>query len=317
MKKKPKILIGYDGSKCADAALFDLTHAGLPPNAEVLILSIADTCPAPATPPKSKIDNQTEITKSSGPGLTTDCAGARAALALVGVARDWVQANFPNWKVTAKSYCGSPAGKLIAEANEWEPDLIVVGSHGRTGFGRLVLGSVSQRVLTEAHCSVRIAHGPMNKRESPLRIIIGIDGSPASLDAVKEVASRTWPPLTEAKVMVVDSPLFPEYLGLIPPLGKILAEDKQNECAWVEKISTQPIAFLHAAGVEVSSVLRNGEPKKELPKAAEEWNAHCIFLGSTGFNNRIERFVLGSVSATVAARASCSVEVVRSKPIHR
>ena len=61
----------------------------------------------------------------------------------------------------------------------------------------------------------------------------------------------------------------------------------------------------------VTHVLREGDPKHELPKAAEEWGADCIFVGSTGFSNRFERFVLGSVSAAVAARAHCSVEVVR------
>jgi len=39
----------------------------------------------------------------------------------------------------------------------------------------------------------------------------------------------------------------------------------------------------------------------------------CIFVGSAGFSNRLKRFVLGSVSAAVAARAHCSVEVVRPK----
>jgi len=54
-------------------------------------------------------------------------------------------------------------------------------------------------------------------------------------------------------------------------------------------------------------------PKNELPRVAEEWGADCIFVGSTGFSNRFERFVLGSVSAAVAARAHCSVEVVRQQ----
>ena len=58
-------------------------------------------------------------------------------------------------------------------------------------------------------------------------------------------------------------------------------------------------------------MVKEGDPKRELCKAAEEWGADCIFVGSAGFSNRFERFVLGSVSAAVAARAHCSVEVVR------
>ena len=95
-------------------------------------------------------------------------------------------------------------------------------------------------------------------------------------------------------------------------LGRqMLEEDRQNERAWVEKITEQSTEILRNAGIKVTCVLREGDPKQELCKAAEEWNADCIFVGSAGFSNRLERFVLGSISGAVAARAHCSVEVIR------
>jgi nucleotide-binding universal stress UspA family protein len=113
-------------------------------------------------------------------------------------------------------------------------------------------------------------------------------------------------------VILVDDPLAPEFLGkIIPPLEHMLEEDRREERAWVEKISKHAIEILRSAEIRVSCVVREGDPKRELPKAAEEWGAECIFVGSAGFSNRFERFVLGSVSAAVAARAHCSVEVVR------
>lgn len=316
MKEKARILIGYDGSECADAALDDLIHAGLPEDAEAQILSVAEVW-LPLTPQSIyEIVEQAEKVKSPADrqrGYSENCDAARGALTLAEKARERVQANFPKWKVSADSSCGSPAWELIAKADEWKPDLIVVGSHGRTALGRFVLGSVSQRVLAEARCSVRVARGRVEEPGTPVRIIVGIDGSPASLDAARVVASRAWPRLSEVKIMVVDDPLFPDYLGLIPPLKKIVDEDKLEERRWVEKVSTEPIKLLREAGLEASSLLRGGDPKKELPAAAEEWRADCIFVGSAGFSNRFERFVLGSVSAAVAARAHCSVEVVRRR----
>ena len=65
--------------------------------------------------------------------------------------------------------------------------------------------------------------------------------------------------------------------------------------------------------MKVSTESREGDPKCELVEAAEEWGADCIFVGSIGFGNPFERFVLGSVSAAVAARAHCSVEVFRPR----
>jgi nucleotide-binding universal stress UspA family protein len=240
------------------------------------------------------------------------CPAAKDALAMAERARERVQTIFPSWKVNADSSCGSAAWELVAKADEWKPDLIVVGSHGRTALGRFVLGSVSQRVLTEALCSVRVSRGRVEEPNSPVRIIVGTDGSPASEEALRAVAARRWPPKSEVMVVLVDDPLAPEFLGkLIPLLGETLEEDRREERAWVEQISERSTELLRSAGIKVTCAVREGDPKRELCEVAEEWGANCIFVGSAGFSNRFERFVLGSVSAAVAARAHCSVEVVR------
>lgn len=311
-----KILIGYDGSECADAALDDLRHAGLPETGEFHLLSVAEVWFPP--PPPSSYEIIEESKNATSPaGLQRDfskrCVAAKEVLTLAERARDRLQTLFPNWKVSADSLCGSVAWELVANADEWKPDLIVVGSHGRTAIGRFVLGSVSQRVLTEARCSVRIARGRVKEPNSPVRIIVGTDGSAASDAALRAVAARHWPPHSEVKVVMVDDPLAPELLGkLIPPVGRMIEEDRQQERAWVEEISKRSFEILRDVGIKVTCAVREGDPKQEVCKAAEEWNANCIFLGSAGFSNRLERFVLGSVSAAIAARAHCSVEVVRN-----
>jgi nucleotide-binding universal stress UspA family protein len=58
--------------------------------------------------------------------------------------------------------------------------------------------------------------------------------------------------------------------------------------------------------------LKKGDPKQILIEEAESWQADSIFVGAKGMRG-IERLLLGSVSAAVAARAHCSVEVVRPK----
>jgi len=314
-----RILIGYDGSECADAALDDLTQAGLPASGEAHIMSVAEVWLPP--PPPSSYEIVEEARNATSPAelqrdFSKRCAAAKEVLVLAERARDRLQTLFPNWKVTADSSCGSAAWELVAKADEWQPDLIVVGSHGRTALGRFVLGSVSQRVLTEARCSVRIARGRVEEPNSPVRIIVGTDGSPASDEALRALAARHWPPRSEAKVIMVDDPLAPDFLGkLIPPVGEMIEEDRREERAWVEEISTQSLDILRQAEIKVTCELREGDPKRELCKAAEEWSAGCIFVGSAGFSNRLERFVLGSISAAVAARAHCSVEVVRKGSI--
>jgi nucleotide-binding universal stress UspA family protein len=62
--------------------------------------------------------------------------------------------------------------------------------------------------------------------------------------------------------------------------------------------------------VTAEAVLLDGDANRELVREAQRWGADCIFLGAKGHSRR-ERFLLGSVSAAVAARAHCSVEIVR------
>lgn len=315
MTEPMRILIGYDGSECAEAALDDLQRSGLPSKAEAQIVSVAEVWLPPPPPSSYEIVEEAMAVKVPADLKRVYSKGSTAvkeAKALAESARDRVKNNFPDWTVSADASCGSPAWELIFKADSWKPDLIVVGSHGRTALGRFVLGSVSQRVLTEARCSVRISRGRVEEPASPVRIIIGVDGSPGSEAAVRSVAERLWPPDSEVRLVVCDDPLIPAYVGdLIPPLAKTIEEDNKEELAWAGTIGARSVALLKGTHLKITEALRQGDPKRDLPRAAEEWGADCIFVGSTGFSNRFERFVLGSVSAAVAARAHCSVEVVR------
>jgi nucleotide-binding universal stress UspA family protein len=55
---------------------------------------------------------------------------------------------------------GDPKSHIIDFAKEWHADLIVLGSHGRTGLSRFLMGSVSQAVVRHAQCSVEIVRTP-------------------------------------------------------------------------------------------------------------------------------------------------------------
>ena len=62
-------------------------------------------------------------------------------------------------KATAAVLSGNPKEVILEEAKKWNADLIVVGSHGRRGFKRFLLGSVSEAVAMNAHCSVVVVRG--------------------------------------------------------------------------------------------------------------------------------------------------------------
>jgi nucleotide-binding universal stress UspA family protein len=73
----------------------------------------------------------------------------------------------------------------------------------------------------------------------------------------------------------------------------------------------EAVGKLTAVGLKTDVVVKEDEPKRLLVTEAESWGADCIFVGARGMG-RIERFLLGSVSSALAARAHCSVEIARS-----
>ncbi len=310
-----KILIGYDGSDCSEAALDDLQKAGLPPVADALIMSVAEVWLPTLSLSTDDIVEQAmevEVPADMKRVYAKASIAVKEAQAMAAKARDRLREAFPRWQIEIEATSGSPAWELVAKADQWQPGLIVVGSHGHSGIKRMVLGSVSQRVVTEARGSVRVARGRVEERDNPVRNVIGIDGSPGSEATVREVASRSWPAGSEVRLIAVMDPLMPTLLGrLIPTVSATIEESNRADRDWVEKILADAAGLLKDAPVAVSTGVREGDPKRALVEVAEAWGADCIFVGSTGFSNRLERFVLGSTSAAVVSRAHCSVEVVR------
>ena len=311
MIRRPKILIAYDGSECADAALDDLRRAGLPANADALVVSVIESWLPP--PPPSGY----EILEAVEENLSSDNLAAKRESEILSQARELatkaarrIHSAFPNWKLRTEAYYGSPASELLAKADEWKPNLIVVGSHGRSAIGRFVLGSVSHKIVTEARCSVRIARAHAKRRASRLRLIVGVDGSACAEAAVREVAKRKWPVNLEVRLVAVYDTVDPTLLGaFIRAVVEWTVDENKKALERASQVASA-LAKVLTKKFSTSSVARQGNPKRVLVEEAERWKADCIFVGASGLS-RVDRFLLGSVSAAVAARSHCSVEVVR------
>jgi nucleotide-binding universal stress UspA family protein len=300
MNERMKILIAYDGSECAQAAIDDLTEAGLPPEAEALILSVTEYWKSPETPPDDSFVALLNSYDLKRMRERSEEAFAQAG-ALAEEASRRVRELFPAWQVRHEARAESPAWGVIMKADEWKPDLIVLGSHGRGAVSRFVLGSVSLKVLTEAKCSVRVARKSQARvanDESPSRLLVGVDGTHGAWQAVNEVARRAWRKGSAARLVTGVEPFL---------YGSHFQEDIKR----AEDLQRYSAHELGAAGLHISSVVREGEAKKVLVEEAESWGADAIFIGAKG-HRFMERVLLGSVSYAVAARAHCSVEVVRS-----
>ena len=309
-----KILIAYDGSDFADVAVHDLERAGLPSNADALVISVAEPgFPASPSSRDEIIDGGFgRDARTISDKLSERHSGALAdAQAMAAKAAERIRSSFPNWHVQAEAQSGKASAQLLARAGDWEPDLIVVGSHGRSAIRRLILGSVSHKIVTDARCSVRIARGHTKKRDSPARIVVGVDGSPDSEEAVRAATERIWPPGSEVRIVAAFDTLTPTMAGsLIPPVVPWTEEQNQAVLELVRRTVASFDEQLRKMRLSVSNIVKPGDAKRVLVHEAEVWKADCILVGARGLS-RFDRFLLGSVSAAVASRAHCSVEVVR------
>lgn len=294
-----KILIGHDGSQSADAALVDLQRAGLPDEAEALVVSVADIMMVPATP-AYELAGKALVSRRVSAGLVYARQQTERVLSeakeFANRASEQVRSYFPRWIVRAETLAGSAAFELIRKADDWRPDLIVVGSHGRSAVSRFILGSVSKKVVTDSDHSVRVVRGELEKDlNEPLKLVIGVDASDEAEQAVRAVGLRVWPHGTAVQIIAVDdgsSSMFTLTAGRM--------------VAWAENA-------LSLIGLRTSVVWEKGDPRRVLIDRAQAWDADSIFVGGRRFNSVFERFQLGSVATALVTKAHCSVEVVRNR----
>ncbi|HKS30042.1 MAG TPA: universal stress protein [Pyrinomonadaceae bacterium] len=300
-----RVLVAYDGSAYSDAALKDLRRAGLPEETQALVVSVAD---ALAMPSASVLE--TVETAMISRRVTAAIAQAQSnALQAFTDAKEYsekaaasLRSYFPHWEVRSEALAGTPSEELLRKAELWRPDLIVVGSQGRSALGRLLLGSVSKKVATNANSSVRVARrGAVKADDMPPRLIIGVDGSTGAERAVREVGLRAWPEGTKVRIIAVDDGASPIRIGHIPPRTAAMIGGRNEEDAVQARMMVEwAESELSAIGLQVSVEMLKGRPEQILIEESNKWEADCIFAGSSG-----------SVATALVTNAACSVEVVR------
>lgn len=308
MTTAKKVLIAYDGSDCANAALEDLKKAGLPPKTEVWVVTVADIFLPTGEFSEESIPESIAVAVKKGWDHASQLV--KESQKVAEKAAQKIKSAFPEWKVNAEAFADSPSWGIIKKAQEWKADLVVVGARGLHSTGRLALGSLSQLVTTQVSCSVRIVHAKPTEVASPSRIVIGVDGSSSAYEALSEVASRNWKNGVAIHIISVVDPRMKTAMFSSEKTLRELAE-KKLEGPWAKELIDNATKKLVSKGFAVTSFHKEGDPKKVLLEEAERWGADCIFVGARGLSG-IMHALIGSVSASLAARAHCTVEVVRA-----
>lgn len=206
------------------------------------------------------------------------------------------------------------ASQILQEAEALSADLLVIGTHGRSGFDRLVLGSVTERILRKAACPVltiprrtpdAVPAGPAPYK----RILCGVDFSDCSLAALSyaiDFASQgaEWLGALHAIELQPASYEGANTYALAALQTEIEADARSRFTQVLPKSDA-------STPYQTESIVATGKPYQELLRIAAERHADLIVLGVQG-RGALDRLLFGSTTHHVIRQATCPVLTLRT-----
>jgi nucleotide-binding universal stress UspA family protein len=153
---------------------------------------------------------------------------------------------------------------------------------------------------------------------APMKVLLPIDGSEASVVAVQEVAHCPLPPGSAVQLLyAIHSrlPVIPDFPPWAVTIAAAHGEVIRAQTRHAPEVLAAAAKHLetHQRNAMVVTKTVEGVPKEEILREATAWGADRIVLGSHG-RGHVDRAMLGSTAAAVAAEAPCSVQIARPRP---
>jgi nucleotide-binding universal stress UspA family protein len=203
---------------------------------------------------------------------------------------------------------GEPAQEILRVARQTGADLIVMGSQGRSGLARAILGSVAEHVLRGASCPVLVVRPPA-RGSGPLRfrtILVPTDFSAGAEAALREAVALAL--VHGGRIAVLHIPhadepavwVYDRMAGGEADPDLLLARLERRTAPY--RAQNPQVLFEHR--------LREGSPAEEILREAEARRPDLIVLGTRG-RSGLDRMLMGSVAEEVIRGAACPVLAVR------
>lgn len=299
MKHINRILVGVDFSPEAEVAL---AHALQLARRTGAGLTLAHVMPLPA-----------DLTADSSydplfraPSLATELIARQrddASTLLTSVTEDCRQEGVECEPLLVDD---TPSDGLARGAEEAHADLIVVGSHGRTGLRHFLLGSVAERTIRLSDRSTLVARGAATAERGYQRILVACDFSPHTDDAMRGALALA---AAGARIEVVhcwQTPVMPAGM----PIGAMRSDLERDVAQAGARLLARYAAS--ASGAHLAFVPVEGAPAEGLRARAEETGSQLVVVGSHG-RRGVRRWLLGSVAEAIVRHAPCSVLVAHQE----
>ncbi len=191
----------------------------------------------------------------------------------------------PRLRTSVSAYEG-----ILEEAEAVQPDWIVMGRHGLTGLARLLMGSVTARVIGHSPFNVLVV--PQGAALEFKRLLVACDDSPFSAAAWQEA-------------LTITQRMGSHLLGLA-----VAATDGEVKTA--TEVVRRMEAEAKMRGVALETAVPQGQPDQAIIHWAQAKKANLIILGSHG-RTGLRKLLMGSVVERVIGQALCPVLVVKKK----
>jgi nucleotide-binding universal stress UspA family protein len=212
---------------------------------------------------------------------------------------------------TAVGLVGDAPDEIVRYAEDEGVDLIVMSTHGRSGFTRWLMGSVTEKVLRHAPCPVLA----MRSETVPSRILITLDGSIIAWQSMKpglEVARRLQGTVTLLRVVNAVEDLDEVTKGQLKFEGNEELYDLSTTLQQSAMKELQKNAATYGSELpDIEIAVTSGRPAEGILDYAEQHEIDLIVMTTHG-RSGLERWEYGSVSEKVVRGAHCSTLVIRA-----
>jgi len=291
-ERPPAVVVGVDGSTASGAALAWATDAAARRRAQLRIVHGLGLPTALGVGPATRRSAGEDAREAAHRLLTESAAYARRTRPEVDVA----------------TVLGPEAAPAVLLDEAGHEDVVVVGSRGLGGVRAIMLGSVSVRASSRAPCPVVVVPGVGEPAPLRGRLVVGVDGSEASVRALRFGLGEAL--LTGAEVLVVSGwevPLAADAASLAAEAGSPGEGVFERRCGEMVTGVLAEVVDDRTAHLEISVVRERADPVEALLRAAED--ADLVVVGSRG-RGGVRGLVMGSVSQGVIHRSRVPVVVL-------
>jgi nucleotide-binding universal stress UspA family protein len=214
---------------------------------------------------------------------------------------------------TAEVVEGPPAAEILSQAESMAADFVVMGTHGRSGFERLMLGSITEKVLRTAACPVLTVPPSVATATPPpvlfKNLLCAVDFSDCSMNALDyaiSIAKESDASLTVMHVVEVPPELPAEGSGGPFSFREYVESLEQVRVARLnEAIPDEARAYC-----KVDTLVTTGKAYREILRVAEQREAGLLVVGIHG-RGPLDRLLFGSTAQHLVRLASCPVLTLR------